>query len=73
VTLPVPAARGAPLSTVAQLALIPEEEIWLDLEFALRASFAREESVADRYNRATIFATLPKKRSATGPEHLCLS
>jgi hypothetical protein len=29
--------------------------------------------LADRYNRATIFATLPKKRSATGPEHLCLS
>ena len=27
----------------------------------------------DGYNRATIFATLSKKRSATGPEHLCLS
>jgi hypothetical protein len=39
----------------------------------LRCSKAREERVADRYNRARILATLPKKRSTTGPEHLCLS
>jgi hypothetical protein len=50
-----------------------ESEFALHAGRSLRRSKAREESVADRYKRATIFATLPKKRSATGPEHLCLS